>query len=52
MYSAVSSYYDDQWLAQAISKGPAVLVCDGSYQPRLNKQRGGEAWIIECNVSD
>ena len=43
---------DDQWLAQAISKGTAVLVCDGSYQPRLNKKRGGAAWIIECNVSD
>ena len=37
------------WLAEALHHGSAVLVCDGSYQPKLNKNLGAAAWTIECS---
>ena len=37
------------WLAKALQQGSAVLVCDGSYQPKLNKNLGATAWTIECS---
>ena len=39
------------WLPDAISQGSITLVCDGSYQPTLSYDRGGAAWIIECNIT-
>ena len=40
---------DGLWLAEALYHGSAVLVCDGSYQPKLNKNLGAAAWTIECS---
>ena len=40
---------DGSWLPDAIRNGTITLVCDGSYQPTLSHDRGGAAWILECN---
>ena len=36
------------WLEKAIRTGTAILVCDGSYQPKLSTTSGAAAWTIEC----
>ena len=41
---------DGSWLPDAIRNGTITLVCDGSYQPTLSHDRGGAAWILECNT--
>ena len=42
---------DGSWLQDAISNGTIMLVCDGSYQPTISHNRGGAAWILECNTT-
>lgn len=36
------------WMANAIIKETALLICDGSYQPKLSQDIGAAAWIVEC----
>ena len=39
------------WLAQALAKNTAVLVCNCSYQPNMIRSRGSTASIIECTAT-
>ena len=41
-----------EWLADAIRGGTAILVCDGSYQPKLSTSTGAAAWTIECTATN
>ena len=36
----------------AIRGGTAILVCDGSYQPKLSTTTGAAAWTIECTATN
>ena len=36
------------WLDKALREGTAILICDGSYQPKLSTTSGAAAWTIEC----
>ena len=39
------------WLPHSLSQNSLLLVCDGSYQPKLTTSRGAAAWILECQSS-
>ena len=39
------------WLANAITNHSALLVCDGSFQPQITKERGSAAWTAECTLT-
>jgi hypothetical protein len=40
-----------RWVAEAITRGSATIVCDGSYQPKLTTTIGAAAWTIECSIT-
>ena len=42
---------DGIWLANAITYHSALIVCDGSFQPDLTKERGSVIWTIECTLT-
>lgn len=42
---------EGEWLAEAISQGTVILVCDGSFKPRESRKLGAAAWILECQAT-
>ena len=39
---------DGAWDAVGIRKGTLMMVCDGSFQPNLDENRGAAKWVIHC----
>ena len=49
--STINTRHNDEWASQGLLEGVLRVVCDGSYEPKLNDRGITDAWIIEDNKS-
>ena len=52
MWDKIEGLANGKWIRVAIRRGNLLIVCDGSYQPNMDENRGETAWVIHCNDTD